>query len=361
MSQKPRMAGTGKPAARTAAKSAADKTATTRESTSAAVVETEVSAAAEPAAIQPHAVETAAPAELEAGREEPVLEPVDRVTETQADADPVQPAMVEAVAAEAACVDPAESAPADSGPGVVQAEAGPETLEDMGTVPLAAIEVAVPVPAAVEPALVHAETMPERPVDADLVPPATIEAMVLEPAAVEPAETTPTEAEPAMVHAPSMAEIPVDADPVPSIVVEAVKPAETKTPTPPTYVTNLLPGMKTMMKSTEDFVAFGQANMEAFVKSSQIWAAGVQDLTKQFATTAKASFDESVSTFKAMTTVKSVKEAIELQSTFAKTSMEKAISESNKLTDASIKLTEQTLAPITARVTSAVETFSKAA
>lgn len=116
-----------------------------------------------------------------------------------------------------------------------------------------------------------------------------------------------------------------------------------------------------MMKSTEDFVAFGQANLDAFVKSGQIWVAGVQDLTKAFAATAKTSFDESVTTFKALGTVKSVKEAIDLQTGFAKTSMEKALAESNKITDASIKLTEQTLAPIAARVTVAVESFGKAA
>ena len=121
----------------------------------------------------------------------------------------------------------------------------------------------------------------------------------------------------------------------------------------------LTQGMKSMMKSTEDLVAFGQANLEAFVKSGQIWSAGVQELTKQMASSAKASFEESVSTFKAISTARSVKEAIDLQSTFAKSALEKAMAEGNKLTDASIKLTEQTLAPITARVTVAVETFGK--
>jgi hypothetical protein len=58
-----------------------------------------------------------------------------------------------------------------------------------------------------------------------------------------------------------------------------------------------MPGMKTLIKSTEDFFAFGQANVEAFVKSGQIWADGVQELTKLFATTTKASFDASVVTF----------------------------------------------------------------
>ena len=104
-----------------------------------------------------------------------------------------------------------------------------------------------------------------------------------------------------------------------------------------------------------------QANVEAFVKSSQIWAAGVQELTKVFAATTKVSFDESVSTFKAIAAAKSVTEALDLQSAFANGVVAKTLAESNKLIDASIKLTEQTLAPISARVTGAVETFSKAA
>jgi len=119
-------------------------------------------------------------------------------------------------------------------------------------------------------------------------------------------------------------------------------------------------GIKSMMKTTEELVAFSQANMEAFVRSGQIWSAGMQDLTKQIASSAKASFDESVSTFKAISSAKSVKEAMELQSSFAKSALEKMMAESNKLTDASIKLTEETLAPITARVGVAVETFKAA-
>jgi phasin family protein len=157
--------------------------------------------------------------------------------------------------------------------------------------------------------------------------------------------------------APPPAAPKVEITPKPITAVAYKAPLVTFTPKQPT----ITQGMKTMMKSTEDLVAFGQANMEAFVKSGQIWSAGVQELTKQIATTAKASFEESVTTFKAISTAKSVKEAMDLQSTFAKAALEKAMAESNKLTDASIKLTEQTLAPITARVTVAVETFGKAA
>ena len=146
-------------------------------------------------------------------------------------------------------------------------------------------------------------------------------------------------------------------DTVAAVTEEVVKPVMATAAAKP----NPMPGMKTMIKSTEDFFAFGQANVEAFVKSGQIWAAGVQELTKLFATTTKASFDESVATFKAISSAKSVTEAIDLQSTFATSVVEKALAESNKLINTSIKLTEQTLAPITARMTVAADTFGKAA
>ena len=88
---------------------------------------------------------------------------------------------------------------------------------------------------------------------------------------------------------------------------------------------------------------------------------GVQDLSKSFAAAAQASLDESMSAFKALTGVKSLKDAFELQTSFARAAMEKSLAESGKLTDASFKLTEQAMAPIAARVTVAVEKFAKVA
>ncbi len=108
--------------------------------------------------------------------------------------------------------------------------------------------------------------------------------------------------------------------------------------------------MEKTMKTAEDFLAFGQGNMDAFVKSSQIWAAGVQDLSKQFAATAQASFDEAMATFKAMSAVKSPKDALDMQATLVRANLEKAVAETGKITDASLKLAEQVFAPITAQM-----------
>jgi phasin family protein len=119
-------------------------------------------------------------------------------------------------------------------------------------------------------------------------------------------------------------------------------------------------GMEKAMKTAEELMAFSQGNLEAMVRSGQIWASGMQDLGKQIAATAQASFDETMSTFKALTSAKSLKDAFDMQATLARTTLEKTLAESGKLTDASMKLTEQTLAPLTARVTLAMEKFAKA-
>lgn len=117
-------------------------------------------------------------------------------------------------------------------------------------------------------------------------------------------------------------------------------------------------GLHRAMKKAEQVTQFSQGNVEAMMKSGQILATGLTDMSKLMAASAKVSLDETMSVFKAMTSVKSVKEAFELQTNFARTAMEKAMSEGGKLTDQSLKLAEQAMAPISARVNVAVATFS---
>ena len=117
-------------------------------------------------------------------------------------------------------------------------------------------------------------------------------------------------------------------------------------------------GMQKALKTAEQVTQFSQGNLEAVMKSSQILATGLTDMSKLVAESARANLDETMSAFKAMTSVKSLKEAFELQTSFARTRLEKAMNESGKLTEHSLKLAEQAFAPITARVNAAVETFS---
>jgi phasin family protein len=111
------------------------------------------------------------------------------------------------------------------------------------------------------------------------------------------------------------------------------------------------------MKTAEEFMTFSQANVEAFVKSSQIFASGLQEMQKMMAATAQAAMDETMSTFRAMATVKSVKEAMDLQASLARSTMEKAVAQTSHVAETTFKLAEQAIAPIASRMTIAADTF----
>lgn len=152
------------------------------------------------------------------------------------------------------------------------------------------------------------------------------------------------------------------AAPAPAMIsTTTTTPTAIKTAGARTAPDSISKSMEKAMKSTEELFAFGQGNVEAIMKASQIWATGLQDLTKQVAATAQANLDETMNSFKTLSTAKSFKDAIDLQTGFARSAFEKSMTESGKLTDASFKLAEQALAPITARMTQAMDAMVKAA
>jgi hypothetical protein len=101
-----------------------------------------------------------------------------------------------------------------------------------------------------------------------------------------------------------------------------------------------------------------KGNVEAIMASSHIWTSGCQAIGQTIAASAQAQFERNLSTWKAITSVKSVKEAMDLHAHLARTSVENAVTETGKLAEASMKLAEQTMVPITARITLAAEKFS---
>ena len=115
-----------------------------------------------------------------------------------------------------------------------------------------------------------------------------------------------------------------------------------------------------LFKAAEEAAEFGRGNVEAVAKATQIYVAGVQDLGKQAMAVFQGLTDQAVEGAKALSTVRSLKEATEIQATFARSAIERSISESAKLQEAALKLAEQSFAPLSARMTLAVEKMSAA-
>ncbi|WP_137178202.1 phasin family protein [Roseomonas sp. AR75] len=112
-------------------------------------------------------------------------------------------------------------------------------------------------------------------------------------------------------------------------------------------------------KAAEEAAEFGRGNIEAMTKAAQTFATGMQDIGKQVFAVQQALTDHAMESAKALAAVKSLKEAADIQAAFAKASMERSMSEAAKLQEATFKLAEQAYAPLTARMTLAVEKFGK--
>jgi phasin family protein len=118
-------------------------------------------------------------------------------------------------------------------------------------------------------------------------------------------------------------------------------------------------GAESIFKAAEEAADFGRGNVEAFTKAAQTWASGSQDLARQYMALAQGLTDHALEGAKALSGVKSVNEAAELQAKLAKAALEKMVAEGTKLQEASVKLAESAFAPVNARFTVAMEKLAK--
>lgn len=117
-------------------------------------------------------------------------------------------------------------------------------------------------------------------------------------------------------------------------------------------------GMEKAMKNAEQLVTLSQGNVEAVMKSGQILATGLQDISRQVAEAAQGQFEQSMAALRSFSGLRSFKEVVDLQSSLVRSAYESMVAESGRITERSMKLAEQASAPLTARIAVAMETFS---
>ena len=112
-------------------------------------------------------------------------------------------------------------------------------------------------------------------------------------------------------------------------------------------------------KTATDLTAFNRGTLEALAQAGQIFAAESQDLFRQAAEAGQTAFTEGLSNLRAIASAKTVKERLELQANFVRTSAISAVSEGSRFARAGIDLAEKVSAPIAARAYLAAETFGQ--
>ena len=113
--------------------------------------------------------------------------------------------------------------------------------------------------------------------------------------------------------------------------------------------------------NVDEVQAISKANVEALVKSSQIVAKGVEDLSKAIFSYAQASVQQSVDLGQAYAGVKTLKDLTDLQNKTTQKSIESMVAEGTKLSEISVKVANDAFEPINARISELVRKVSKSA
>ena len=116
---------------------------------------------------------------------------------------------------------------------------------------------------------------------------------------------------------------------------------------------------KAMFAGYGDFTAMGQQNIDAMVEAGQIMAFGMESVSRELISFAQASAEANAAAATKMFSAKTVQEAIDLQNAYARASFDKAVAETGKLTEMSVKLASDAFAPLQTRVNVAVEKLFK--
>jgi hypothetical protein len=106
---------------------------------------------------------------------------------------------------------------------------------------------------------------------------------------------------------------------------------------------------------------FAKGNVEAFVESGKILASGLQALGNTFVADSKTAFETATADVKALTSVKSPTDFFKLQGDLLRRNFDTAIALTSKNSEAMLKLTNDVIAPISGRVSLAVEKVKQAA
>ena len=116
---------------------------------------------------------------------------------------------------------------------------------------------------------------------------------------------------------------------------------------------------KTMFKNYEEFSQLSKENIDAFVKSGTVVAKGFEEAGKSWIDFTRRSFETSVETAKAVLGCKDLREVVDLQSDFARTSFDSLVSEGSKMSELGVKVANEAMEPIQNRFNIAVEKIFK--
>jgi hypothetical protein len=101
-----------------------------------------------------------------------------------------------------------------------------------------------------------------------------------------------------------------------------------------------------MMKNIDDLQRLGQSNMDAAMKIFGEWNKGWQAIAAEMSDYTKRSFEEGTATLEKLMAAKSLDQAVEIQTTYAKRAYDEYMQQLSKLGGMYASLTKEAYKPV---------------
>ena len=115
-------------------------------------------------------------------------------------------------------------------------------------------------------------------------------------------------------------------------------------------------GMEKALKGYDAFVGYGKDTAEAVTKSAATAGKGIETINSEIYSYSKTSIEDAVAASKALMGSKSIHEAFEFQTDFAKSAFEAYVAEMSKISELATATTKDFYAPFKGRVQAWLDT-----
>lgn len=112
-------------------------------------------------------------------------------------------------------------------------------------------------------------------------------------------------------------------------------------------------------KGFDEIQVHSRDNLSAVMKANAAAVKGFEEIGRAWFGLTQGVLDQSVSATKAMMTARSLREVADVQNDYAKAAFDSLVAEGSRLSEISIKATNEAFAPLSERVSVMVEKFAK--
>jgi phasin family protein len=115
---------------------------------------------------------------------------------------------------------------------------------------------------------------------------------------------------------------------------------------------------KKSQKVAEELADLARANVEAVVEAGRVAAEGARSIGQDVVASSRDGVEQAADAIRSLAEAKSPTEYLQLQSEFARTSFDRAVAETSKLTESLVKLAGEAFQPLSNRATANAERFN---